>query len=197
MAETPDQNSDAGKRKPGVKTTTPEVRAWFVREVIPLEPALTHFLQSNWRNRSDIADLRQEVYVRVLEAARAQVPEHTQKFVFTTARNLLIDRVRRDQVVPIEAAADIDLLEFSRDVPGPERSAIARDDLRRLQSALEQLPPRCRQAVVLRKVEGLSLREIAERMGISERTVKAHLGDGMRSLADLRFGEPAIPGDEP
>jgi len=194
MAEIPDQNSDGGKRKPGVKTTTPEVRAWFVREIIPLEPALTHFLQSNWRNRSDIADLRQEVYVRVLDAARTQIPEHTQKFVFTTARNLLIDRVRRDQVVPIETAADIDLLEFSRDIPGPERSLIARDDLRRLHSALEKLPPRCRQAVVLRKVDGLSLSEIAERMGISEGTVKVHLSDGMRALADMRFGKSADPG---
>src|SRR5580692_7572821 len=181
MAEITDQNFEAGKRKPGVKTTTLEVRAWFVREVIPLEPALTHFLQSNWRNRSDIADLRQEVYVRVLDAARTQVPEHTQKFVFTTARHLLIDRIRRDHIVPIETAADIDLLDFSRDVPGPERSAIARDDLRRLQSALEQLPPRCRQAVVLRKVDGLSLREIAARMTISEKTVKRHLCDGMRA----------------
>jgi RNA polymerase sigma factor (sigma-70 family) len=190
-----DQNFEAGKRKLGVKTTTPEVRAWFVREIIPLEPALTHFLQSNWRSRSDIADLRQEVYVRVLDAARLQLPEHVQKFVFTTARHLLIDRIRRDHIVPIETAADIDLLEFSRDTPSPERSAIARDDLRRLQSALEQLPPRCRQAVVLRKVDGLSLREIAERMGISEKTVKRHLCDGMRALADLRFGQSVNPGD--
>lgn len=189
MAETLDQDTDAGRQKPGVSTTTPEVRVWFVREVIPLEPALTHYLQRNWRNRSDIADLRQEVYARVFEAARARIPEHTHTFVFTTARNLLIDRVRRDQVVPIEAAADLDLLEFARDVPGPERSVIARDDLRRLQDALAQLPPRCRQAVILRKVEGLSLREIAERMGIAVKTVKAHLNDGVRALADMRFGD--------
>ena len=65
----------------------------------------------------------------------------------------------------------------------------ARDDLRRLQEALAQLPPRCRQAVILRKVEGLSLREISDRMGIAVKTVKAHLNDGVRALADLRFGD--------
>jgi RNA polymerase sigma-70 factor (ECF subfamily) len=189
MVETLDQDTDAGRPKPGVSTTTPEVRAWFVREVIPLEPALTHYLQRNWRNRSDIADLRQEVYARVFDAARTKIPEHPHTFVFTTARNLLIDKVRRDQVVPIEAAADLDLLEFARDVPGPERNVIARDDLRRLQDALDQLPPRCRQAVILRKVDGLSLREIAERMGIAVKTVKAHLNDGVRALADMRFGD--------
>jgi len=189
MAEISDQGPHAERQHPGVTTTTPEVRAWFVREVIPLEPDLTHYLQRNWRNRSDIADLRQEVYARVFEAAHKGIPEHPHTFVFTTARNLLIDKVRHDQVVPIEAAADLDLLEFGHDIPNPERHAIARDDLRRLQEALAQLPPRCRQAVILRKVEGLSLREISERMGIAVKTVKAHLNDGVRALADMRFGD--------
>jgi RNA polymerase sigma factor (sigma-70 family) len=196
MAEIVDQTFDAEKRRPGV-TTSPEVRVWFVREVIPLEPSLTHYLRRNWRNESDIADLRQEVYVRVFEAARTRIPDQVQQFVFSTARNLLIDRVRRDRVVPIETAADLDLLEFTRDMPGPERNAIARDDLRRLQAALEKLPNRCRQAVVLRKIDGLSLREIAQRMGISEKTVKAHLNDGVRALADMRYGEPLAARGEP
>ena len=54
------------------------------------------FLRHNWRNKADIADLRQEVYVRVYEAARKQIPDPAKPFVFTTARNLLIDRVRRE-----------------------------------------------------------------------------------------------------
>jgi RNA polymerase sigma factor (sigma-70 family) len=189
MAETTDTNRGAEAQRSSVTKSTPEARAWFVREVVPLESVLMHYLQHNWRDRSEIADLRQEVYARVFEAACEQIPERPKQFVFATARNLLVDRVRQAQIVPIEAVADFEAVEIARDVPGPDRSVIARDELRRLQIALDRLPPRCREAVVLRKIDGHSLREIAQRMGIAEKTVKAHLNDGVRALADMRYGE--------
>ena len=65
-----------------------ELEAWFVREVLPLEAALTHFLRHSWRNQSDIADLRQDVYAQVCEAALTRVPDPVRPFVFTVARNL-------------------------------------------------------------------------------------------------------------
>ena len=166
-----------------------EICDWFVREVLPLEAALTQYLQHNWRNRGDIEDLLQDVYIRVFEAARNQIPDRPRAFVFTTARNLLIDRVRREQVIPIEAVSDLDALNVEVDAPSPERSAIARDELRRLQAALDHLPPRCRQAVVLRQVEGLSRKDIAGRMGIGEETVKEYLAEGVIALADMLYGE--------
>jgi RNA polymerase sigma factor (sigma-70 family) len=189
MAETTDTNRGAEAQGSSVTKSTPEARAWFVREVVPLESVLMHYLQHNWRDRSEITDLRQEVYMRVFEAACEQIPERPKQFVFATARNLLIDRVRQAQIVPIEVVADFEALEIASGTPGPDRSVIARDELRRLQIALDRLPPRCREAVILRKVDGLSLREIAQRMGIAEKTIKAHLNDGVRALADMRYGE--------
>ena len=62
--------------------------------------------------------------------------------------------------------------------------------------ALEQLPPRCRQVVILSRIEGLSRSEIAQRMGIAESTVSAHLTDGMYALADHLYGEPFKPGSD-
>ena len=74
------------------------------------------FLQHNWRNKSDIADLRQEVYVRVCEAAHKRNSRCRPSISSSrTARNLLIDRVRREQVVPIEAVADLDALDIAMD----------------------------------------------------------------------------------
>ena len=164
------------------------LRDWFMDEIVPLEPALTQYLQHNWRNRSDIADLRQEVYARVFEAARESLPDRSKQFLFATARNLLVDRVRREQIVPIEAVADLEALDIAKDAPGPDRSAIARDELRRFQAALEKLPPRCREAVMLQKIDGLSIREIAQRMGVAETTVKTQLADGIRELAKMLYG---------
>jgi len=179
----------AEQRTSSARMSTPELRAWFVREVVPLEPELMKYLQHNWRNRSDIVDLRQEVYARVFDAARTQIPEKTRQFVFTTARNLLINRVLHEQVVPIEAVADLEALDIAKDTPDPERSVIAREELRRLQVALDELPPRCREAIVLRKIENLSIREIVQRMGVSENTVKMHLSNGVRALTEALYGQ--------
>jgi RNA polymerase sigma-70 factor (ECF subfamily) len=65
---------------------------------------------------------------------------------------------------------------------------MARDALRRLYAALDNLPPRSREAVMLRRIERLSRREIAMRMGISEKTVAVHITAGVKALADIFFG---------
>jgi len=165
-------------------------KEWFGREVLPLEASLMQYLEHNWRNASDIADLRQEVYIRVYTAALKATPEHTRQFVFTTARNLLIDRVRHEQVIPIEAAADMEALDIAVEAPGPDRIVGARDELRRLQAALDRLTPRCREAVVLGRIQGLSKPEIAARMGIAEISVGQYLTEGIYALADILYGEP-------
>lgn len=143
------------------------------------------FLNQNWRNKSDLEDLRQDIYARILEKVEDGVPEQTKAFVLTTARNLLIDRVRREHIVPIETMADLEALNTAADAPGADRVVIARDALRRLQIALDKLPPRCREVVLLRRVEGLSRQEIAARMGISAKTVAAHMTNGMCALANF------------
>jgi RNA polymerase sigma-70 factor (ECF subfamily) len=183
-------NRDGAKRHFGAVMTAPGVQEWFVREVLPLEAALVQYLQHNWRNKADVEDILQDVYVKVCEAAAKERPQQARPFVFTTARNTLIDRVRKEQVVPIEAVADLDALNMAADDPGPERTTLARDELRRVQAALDRLPPRRRQAVYLRQVEGLSRREIATRMGIGEETVKEYLAEGLFDLAELLFSEP-------
>jgi RNA polymerase sigma-70 factor (ECF subfamily) len=166
-----------------------EVDAWFVREVLPLEASLMQYLAHNWENKSEIPDLRQEFYARVCEAARHQFPHSARSFLFATARNFLIDLVRHSRVVQIEAMADLETLDIASDQPGPEREVSAREELRAVHAAIRRLPPRCQETVVLRKVEGLSLREISVRMNISEKTVERHLTEGLRSLADVLFGE--------
>ena len=110
---------------------------WFLTEVMPLEPALMRFLRRNWRNPSEIADLRQELYVRLYDSGRAGLPAQTKAFVFRAARNLLINRAVRGQVVSIELVADLEALNVAADTASPERNVEARDELRRLQAGLD------------------------------------------------------------
>jgi len=193
MTETPDSKRDTADPRSAAMTAS-AVDAWFAREVLPLEAALMQFLQYHWRNRSDVEDLVQDVYVRIYEAAQKEIPEHPRKFLFTTARNLLIDRARRAQIIPIEALPDPETLDIAVDTPGPERNAIARDELRRLQEALDRLPARNREAVVLARIEGLTGREISQRMGLAEATVSHHLSNGIAALADMLYGDTTKEG---
>lgn len=158
---------------------------WFIEEVLPAERALMRYLRRQWRDPAEWADLRQEVYARVYDAARERRPDNAAAFVLVTARHLLIDRARRQQVVSIEAFAE--LADLSVDELTPDRHASGRAELRGVVDALEALPPRCREVVVLRKVDGLSQREVAAQMGITEDTVEKQVAKGMRALADALF----------
>ncbi|HVZ69380.1 MAG TPA: sigma factor, partial [Rhizomicrobium sp.] len=109
-----DRDCDSiGPRPEGEGMNASDLDAWFVREVLPLEAALMQFLRRSWRNRADVDDLCQEVYVRVYEAAKERIPDPARPFVFTTARNLIINRVRREQIVPIETLGDLDALNIA------------------------------------------------------------------------------------
>ena len=170
----------------GIDDPADAVERWFVDEVLPLEPALTRLLRRCWRRADDIPDLRQEIYIRVFEsAARDGIPEHTRAWLFRCARNLLINKVRHAQVVPFELIADVDeLAEPPSEHRTPERLAAADREIELLGAAFEALPPRCRQVMTLRMVEGLSQKEIAARLGIVEGTVERQVTLGIRALAE-------------
>ena len=75
MAETP-KVIIAGADNAGPVMAESAVNAWFVREVLPMEKVLMQFLRHHWPNEAEIEDLRQEVYVRVYEAAQEKIPIH-------------------------------------------------------------------------------------------------------------------------
>lgn len=192
MAETHEPGQfDADLHGAGAVLNASDVNAWFVREVLPLEPILMTYLRHHWPDKAEVEDLRQEVYARVHEAARKETPRNVKPFMFAVARNLLINQMRRENVVPIEAVADLEELDIAVDAPPPDRSVIARDELRRLQAAIDRLPPRCREVVILGRVEGLTGREIAARLNIGTATVSEHLENGLRLLAKSLYGEEA------
>lgn len=165
-----------------------EFDQWFIREVVSLEQQLTRFLKRNWRHEAEIPDLRQEVYARVYEAALRDKPLQIKGFLFRVARNLIIDRIRQQNVVSIEGVADFKGLDVSTNEPSPEEHVSARQELRVLRAAMDQLPPRCRQIFLLRKVQGLSQKEVATQMKISEITVEHQLARGIQLLTEAMSG---------
>ena len=167
-----------------------ELDGWFVHEILVHEEALMRFLQRHWPHRDELHDLRQELYARLYEAAAKALPAQPRAFLFASARHLITDRLRRGKVVSIEPMGDFEPSHVLVDEVCPERWCGGRQALGRLADAFDRLPDRCREVVWLRRVEELSQRDVAVRLGISEKTVEKHIAKGMRLLADaLLAGE--------
>jgi RNA polymerase sigma factor (sigma-70 family) len=161
---------------------------WFATEILPLEGVLVRYLTRVWPHRADILDLRQDIYVRVYESARGALPKFPKAFLFATARNLMTDRMRHSRVVPIDSMQDFDHLSVLTDELSPERRLEAREELRILARAFDSLSDKCRNVVWLRRVEGLSQRDTARRLGLGEGAVESQLARGVRVLALAVFG---------
>lgn len=146
------------------------------------------YLARVWPNRAEVLDLRQDVYVRVYESASLTRPTLPRAFLFATARNLMMDRLRRARIVSIDFTEDMDALNVLVDEISPERRLNARQELRRLAQSFDELSDRCRDVMWLRRVEGLSQRETATRLGMREGAVESQLARGMRALARDFFG---------
>ncbi len=157
---------------------------WFQREVLCHEAALVRYLSSRLPVPADVQDIRHDIYVRMLEAAEREVPRHPRAFLFSIARNILIDRLRRDGVVAIGPLEESHLSDVLIEEVTPERLESGRQQLQRLSVLLQCLPTRCREVVWMRRVENLPQKVIARRLGITEATVEKHLVRGIRKLAD-------------
>lgn len=172
-----------------------ELDDWFVREILVHEDALMRYLRRCWPRRDELHDLRQEVYCRVYEAAAKALPASPKSFLFAATRHLMADRLRRGRVVSIETVGDLEAMNVLVDEVSPERVCGGRQVLHRLAEAFDRLPRRCRQVVWLRRVGDLPQREVAQRMGISEKTVEKHLAKGMLLLASHFHGGDGDGGD--
>src|SRR5688572_132056 len=83
---------------------------WFAAEILSHEAALMRYLRRVWRREAEIADLCQEIYIRIYESAAKELPVSPKAFLFATARNLIADHVRRKRVVSIDFTQDLDAL---------------------------------------------------------------------------------------
>jgi len=155
-------------------------RHWFDAEVVPCEPSLRAYLHNRFPALHDHDDIVQEAYVRLLHAKREGKLTCTKAFLFTVARNLAIDMFRRRKRTathePISELAELPVLEGPSDISA---SIERQQRIEVLFDAVLSLPERCREVVMLRHMDGMSYKEVAEHLGISPNTVKVHLVKGV------------------
>ncbi|MCR6480723.1 sigma-70 family RNA polymerase sigma factor [Variovorax sp. ZS18.2.2] len=140
---------------------------------------LLGFLSRKVSDRSVAADMTQESYARVYAAqASGSTIGDPRALLYQTARNLVIDHQRHGevragvelppaQVEPVEAHA-------SRNCE-PETALASRQGVSALVSVIDNLPPRCREAFMLNRFEGLTYAQVGAHMGISVKMVEQHI----------------------
>jgi len=161
---------------------------WFLREVLPFDAMLRRYIARNWREISERSDLLQDIYIRVYVSAQRERPAAVKPFLFAVARNLIIDKVRHVSSVPIETLAEVQDLDVIDDEPSPERRILAQEEFKRVQSVINSLPQRCREVLILRRVECIPQREVAIRLGLTEQIVEYQLAKAMRLLTSALYG---------
>jgi RNA polymerase sigma-70 factor (ECF subfamily) len=169
------------------------VDQWFTAEILPHAASLLRYLHRIWRDESEVYDLRQEIFIRIYENAKTTPRDlptaiKAKNLLFVTARHLISDRIRHERIVSIDYTQDLEVLNVLIDEISPEQRLSARQELRRLSDALDRLPDPCRTAIWLKRVEGLTQREIADRLRISEGSLEGYLTRGVRALTKAVFG---------
>lgn len=163
----------------------PETARWFAEEVRPHEAELRGYLQAHFPRHLDLDDIVQETYARLLRAREQQTEMRSPKsYLFATARNAVFDLFRRRKVVSIDGIAEFDRLPVIEDKPSAAEAVSHDQELQLLTEAIQSLPDRCRLVLTLRKIHGLSHREIATQLGIAENTVNAQVAIGVLRLRD-------------
>ena len=158
---------------------------WFAKQVLPHEGMLRAWLRSQFPSERDIDDVVQEAYVRLLRAKNRGEVVSLKAFLFATARNLSRDRFRHRCVNRAEPLVENEALYVLADGDDVAESVAHNQELEMLTEAIQSLPDRCRQIFTLRKVYGMSQREIAAKLGISECTVSAQLTIGVHKCTEL------------
>lgn len=162
-----------------------ESARWFAEEVHPHEASLRSYLHGSFPAVRDVDDVVQESYLRVWRVRAAQPIASAKAFLFKVARHLALDLVRRRRVSPIEAVGDLSALPVLAGGAGVAEQVSLQEKIRALADAIEALPARCREVVILRKLQCLSQRETAEQLGLSEKTIEAQLARGLKRCEDF------------
>ena len=155
---------------------------WFNSEIQPHEPTLRAWLQRQFSADADIDDIVQEAFMRVCQAQQRGGVESPKALLFTTARNLALDYLRHRKVERMDPSVEIDALSATDTESGVPDVIARKQELEMLTKAIQALPKRCRQIITLRKIYGLSQKEVASELGISEHTVEAQGTIGLRKL---------------
>lgn len=156
----------------------------LTRTFIACRISLARYIATFFIGREDIEDTVQETYLRTLIAEENTEIQSPKAFLFRVARNIALNRKKRQRRKFEEAVGSVDELIAVDDGPTPFDALYSQEKMRAFCKALDALPPQCRKVFVMQRMQGLSYQEIAERLGCSPRTIEKHLQKALQRCAE-------------
>lgn len=153
---------------------------WVSREILPHEADVRAWLRRSLVVSGEVDDVVQEAYCRLADLKDHSHILSPRAYFFQTARSVVLEQMRRARIVRIDAVTEIDALRIEWDEPSPERIAGGRRDLARVMEIVATLPERARRIFELRKIQGLSQKDIARTLGVSENIVENEAARGLK-----------------
>lgn len=158
-----------------------KIVCWVGSEIIPHEADVRAWLRRSPAG-GEAEDIIQETYCRLSALESVDHIGNGRAYLFTTVKHVLLERLRRSQIVSIEAIAGIESLDIAADEPSPERVVAGRRELARVKRLIDGLPERCRQIFELRKMNGMAQREVAAALGVPEHIVENEVAKGLKLI---------------
>jgi RNA polymerase sigma factor (sigma-70 family) len=144
---------------------------------------LAAFFRKRTRSTPEVEDLVQQVFLRLAQIRDLPEMHNPEGYIFQTAANTLKDHLRHAGVRERYADNLADASDLARSDFSPERVLRGREAVAHLVAALNQLPERTRDILMLRCFEGLKVHEIAQLQGISTRAVEKHLAKALEHVS--------------
>jgi RNA polymerase sigma factor (sigma-70 family) len=159
-------------------------------EFLTHQLSLKRFLRRFFSRTQDIEDIAQETYLRAFDAERSgEVVRSPKAFLFRIAKNAALNELVRKSRLLTDYIEDSATRDVSDNGASAEEQVMGREKLAMFCQAVATLPAQCRKAFLMRKLYGMSHKDIAEELGISISTVEKHVASGLfRCSTYLREG---------
>jgi RNA polymerase sigma-70 factor (ECF subfamily) len=152
----------------------------FIENESFLKKFLTRFLSQP----QDIEDVAQETFLKAFNAEMHKEIRSPKAFLFRIAKNAALTKLTKKMQLITDYIEDFDSPDVLCDGTSVEDQVASRQKLAVFCQAAASLPPQCRRAFLMRKVYGLSHKEISERLGISTSTVEKHVANGLQRCSN-------------
>lgn len=149
------------------------------------EKSLRHYISSFFITSQDIEDISQETFLRTFKSDIQEKVKKPKSFMFRVAKNLIISEYRRSSYKLTDYIEDIEYDAQPLDIANLENDFETQHMLGLFCEGLAGLPEQCRKIMVMRKVYGLSIKEISERLGLATSTINWNLAKGMTHCDDI------------
>lgn len=153
---------------------------WFEEHVLVHSAALHRYLLRLSRSEDAAKDIGQEAFAKVFAYENYESIDNPRAFLFRVAHNAFIQTYRKQRNSPIDTVEDFDRLSVKDMCVSAEDQLVSKQRLAAFGEAIDLLPPKARRVFIMRKVFGLSHKEISEALNLSPKTIEKHVAKGLK-----------------